>query len=133
MNRDHEAELQRLERKRQSDLAHQTAQIDQEFAQTQKEADLAMKLQAQLNDIKHQTAEREIDRDLTRQRGEQEIRQVEADAEHQREERQKLIVAEEANEMHDQNVVPGSSARLERRFDQDERMSEIGQILRQDA
>lgn len=84
LQRDHNAELRRLDDKRKSDLAHDAAKFDRDFEQTQKEADLGIALQEKWENIKHQRGVNDIERTLFQQRGEQEIRQADDDGDHRR-------------------------------------------------
>lgn len=84
-NREHETRLKQEEAEHQSTLNRRRDESQLEHEETERATKSAMELQQQWEDMKSQRAEREIDRDLTRQRGEQEIRQSDADAEHQRE------------------------------------------------
>ncbi len=81
----HASELSRLASQRTADLSHQAAEADEDYRQLEREAALGMRLQREWNETKHVSGQQEIERDLSRKRGEHEIVDAAAQAAHQRE------------------------------------------------
>ncbi len=82
MDNEHKAELDMLQREHQAALARDAAQFDQELGQAEREARAGIEILQEMHDLKDTEAQRETERELARQRGEQEIEEARVQAAH---------------------------------------------------
>jgi hypothetical protein len=83
--RAHQAELDAVQRERTANRAHAKATADDEFENEKREAEHATRMAAEWQQLENQSADSAVQRELAKQRGEQQIQQEAAQAAHQRE------------------------------------------------
>jgi hypothetical protein len=83
--REHRSRLERIDHEHEQRIQQKRDEADLEHEQDRREADLAMDLLKQTKQLKREDADADVDRELRRQRGEQEIRTEAEEAVHRRE------------------------------------------------